>query len=435
MKIGFISLPLSGHLNPMTALARRLQSRGHEVVFFGIPDVGPTIQASNLTFVPFGEKEHPLGFLAEVLTPLGKLQGLAVAEYHLQKITAPLAQTAFEQLPQKLVETGIEAMVIDTQHRFLELVPIGLNMPYAHVWLVLPLDGSGTTPPMFFHWPHETTPQASARNIEGLKKVSGFVAPVVATAKSYAEKKGLQIDWNTPSSTLSRLAVIAQTPREFDFPDIPWPTQFHYAGPFHDDYGRESTPFPWERLTDKPLIYASLGTVVNGLSDIYKAILQAVGRSPYVQVVLSVGKNINTNELGPIPSNTIVVPSAPQIELLKRAALCITHAGLNTALESLAQGVPMVAIPIAYDQPGVAARIAYHGVGELIRVEDVTAEHIAMLISMVLNGRSYRDKARHFQRVIAKTDGLNKAAALLEQAFQKFQVENPSSRTNILSLA
>ena len=77
--------------------------------------------------------------------------------------------------------------------------------------------------------------------------------------------------------------------------------------------------------------------------------------------MLSVGRNINSENLGPIPSNTIVVRSAPQIELLKRTALCLTHAGLNTVLESLAHGVPMVAIPIAYTQPGTAARIAHHG--------------------------------------------------------------------------
>jgi UDP-glucoronosyl and UDP-glucosyl transferase len=81
-----------------------------------------------------------------------------------------------------------------------------------------------------------------------------------------------------------------------------------------------------------------------------------------MQVVLSVGRNVNPGDLERIPPNTIVVRIAPQIELLKRAALCITHAGLNTALEALAQGVPMAAIPIGYDQPGVAARIAYHGV-------------------------------------------------------------------------
>jgi len=54
MKIGLVSMPLSGHLNPMTALARRLQSRGNEVVFFGVPDVEPFARAAGLDFVPYG---------------------------------------------------------------------------------------------------------------------------------------------------------------------------------------------------------------------------------------------------------------------------------------------------------------------------------------------------------------------------------------------
>jgi MGT family glycosyltransferase len=187
--------------------------------------------------------------------------------------------------------------------------------------------------------------------------------PVLAVAKPYAEKAGLQIDWNDPTATTSKLAVITQTPKELDFPNVPWPAQFHYSGPFHDNGGREQVPFPWEKLTDKALIYAALGSLVNGSHHVYRTILDAVGTLSEVQVVLSIGNNVNPNDLGQIPSNTIVVSTAPQIELLKRTALCITHAGLNTALEALTQGVPMVAIPIGYDQPGVAARIAHYGVG------------------------------------------------------------------------
>ena len=89
------------------------------------------------------------------------------------------------------------------------------------------------------------------------------------------------------------------------------------------------------------MIYASLGTLVNGLTNVYRKVLEAVSEFRDMQVVLSVGKNLNPGDLGPIPSNTIVVRVAPQLELLKRAALCITHAGLNTALEALAQGVPV----------------------------------------------------------------------------------------------
>ena len=61
MKIGFLSLPLTGHLNPMTALARKLKSRGHEAVFIGVPDIEPVARAADLDFVPFGENEYPPG--------------------------------------------------------------------------------------------------------------------------------------------------------------------------------------------------------------------------------------------------------------------------------------------------------------------------------------------------------------------------------------
>jgi MGT family glycosyltransferase len=249
----------------------------------------------------------------------------------------------------------------------------------------------------------------------------------------YAEKVGLKIDWNDPAATASKLAVITQTPKEFDFPGIPWPAQFHYAGPFHDDQGRDPVPFPWDKLTGKPLIYASLGSLVNGLYDIYKHILEAVQPLQDVQVVLSIGKNINPENLGPIPSNTIVVRTAPQIELLKRAALCVTHAGLNTTLESLAHGVPMVAIPIAYDQPGVAARIAYHGTGEFIEVDELTTDRLRGLIEKVLQGPSYRERAEYFQKVISKTRGLDMAADIIDQVFHKYETDNLANKYSQLS--
>jgi len=157
---------------------------------------------------------------------------------------------------------------------------------------------------------------------------------------------------------------------------------------------------------------------VNGLEDIYRMILKAVGPPQNVQLVPSVGTNLNSADLGPIPENTIVVPSAPQVTLLKGAVLCITHAGLNTTLESLAAGVPMVTIPIGYEQPGVAARIAYHGAGEFVEVDDLTVERLFDLIQRERKNPVYRERARYFQKVIAQTHGLDIAASAIEQAFR-----------------
>jgi zeaxanthin glucosyltransferase len=431
MKIGFVSMPLSGHLNPMTALARRLQSRGNEVVFFGVPDVEPFARAAGLDFVPYGETEYPVGSIEKVYSSVAKLHGFEVIRHSCTDLNPDLTRVTLDYLAEKIAVTGVEALVIDTIHFFIELVPLSMSIPYVHIWNVLHLDFSGATPASVFSHPLDTSPEGLNRNALNLQKIGAILGPIAEIARSFAEKVGLKIDWNDPAATVSKLAVITQTPKEFDFPGIPWPAQFHYAGPFHDDEGREPVPFPWDKLTDQPLIYASLGTLVNGLYEVYKHILEAVQPLENVQVVLSVGKNINPDNLGPIPSNTIVVRCAPQIELLKRATLCITHAGLNTTLESLANGVPMIAIPIGYDQPGIAARIAYHGTGKFIEVDELTTDRLRGLIERVLQEPSYRRRVDYFKKVISKTRGLDVAADIIELAFQEYETKVPRESRSI----
>lgn len=425
MKIGFVSMPLSGHLNPMTGLARKLQSRGHEIVLFGVPDVEPFARAAGLEFVPFGEKEFPVGTIAKTWGEVAHRHGFDVVDYTCKNLNPGLIDAGLTYLPAKMAETGVEAMVFDTICFYLEMIPLSMGLPYVHIWNILHADLTGKTPLCFVSFPYETTPEALGRNAAALEAVGPLWAPMIEAAKPHAVKLGVDVDWNDPAPMASKLAIISQTPKEFDFPANPWPEQFVYAGPFYDDKGRAPVEFPWDKLTGAPLIYASLGTLVNGLPQIYRSILGAVEKLPHVQVVLSVGKNLDIKVLGPIPSNVIVVKTAPQIELLKRAALCITHAGLNTTLESLGQGVPMVAIPIGYDQPGVAVRIAYHGVGEFVEVADLTTEGLQGLIEKVLADPSYREKALSLKKVIAKTRGLDVAADAIERAFGV----NPASAT------
>jgi len=425
MKIGFLSMPLTGHLHPMTALGRKMQARRHEVTFFGLPDAARIVHSAGLDFVPFGEEEYPVGTTPAMYAHLATLKREDVVRYSFQEMHPQRARITLQQLPEKLVHIGVEALVLDTIHFFAELVPMNMGIPYAHIWNVLHIDSSGATPPCLFGWDYEDTPVAKARNMEAVKKMSSVFEPIQQVARSWAENHGLHIDWDTPNATISKLAVITQTPREFDFPDVPQAPAFHYAGPFHDDYGRERVAFPWEMLTGEPLIYASMGTLVNGLTDVFRIILKAVAAIPGRQMVLSVGSNIQLDDIGPIPASAIVVSKAPQIGLLKRAELCITHAGINTTLESLALGVPMVAIPVGFDQPGIAARIVYHGVGKSVPVASMSEEDLSGAVQEVLGNPSYRDTARRFQRTIAQTHGLDRAADVLERAFQLVAESGP----------
>ena len=132
--------------------------------------------------------------------------------------------------------------------------------------------------------------------------------------------------------------------------------------------------------------------------------------------MLSLGDQIDPQQIGPVPNNAIIVKQAPQLELLKQTAVCITHAGLNTVLESLAQGVPQIAIPVTYDQPGVAARIAHKKTGVVMSLDKLAVDRLASVLNEVLTDATYRENARKLQKAIADANGLSLAADLVEQS-------------------
>ena len=404
MKIGFICPNIPGHLNPMTALARHLQARNHEVVFLYSPS------ANGLPCIP-GEKNDDMNANRPEMS---KLEGHGAVAFYCG-VAAKETEVIFKSLPKMVETTGIEALILDPIQFFVELAAMKLRIPYITVATALYLDYFGYTPPGIFDWPHETTPEALVRNQAGIVKLARFTYN--EGTKAYAKESGLKTDLDHPSWVFSELAFITQVPKEFDFENPLLPPQFHHTGPFHDGKGRPKVDFPWDQLTGEPLIYASMGTLMNGRVDVFRTIAAGVAKHKGTQLVLSIGDQLDPKRIGPVPSNAIIVNQTPQLELLKRTSVCITHAGLNTVLESLAQGVPQVAIPITFDQPGVATRIAAKKTGVTVPFEKLTSDHLSTLLGEVLNNAVYRENARKLQDVIAKTNGLSMAADIVERSF------------------
>jgi zeaxanthin glucosyltransferase len=427
MRIG-VTIPVAiGHLNAMTALARRLESRGHEVICIGFPDAASGVASAGLRFEEYCGKQFPLGSYAERATALSKLSGEEGFAYTLQWIEdgcrAELSETAGV-----LQRLGLDGLVVDQIHPGVWAVAVAAGLPFVDVSCTPMTDLTGVTPLWLFSWPHEDSEAARERNRRGvagfLKMVEGPIALVV----EYLDRNGIRVDRNDPFWRMSKLAYLTQMPATLDFPADHLPAHFHRTGPFHDGTGREPVAFPWERLTGAPLIYASMGTLQNGQADTFRAILAAAERPGY-QVVLSVGMNTAPESLALSRPDTIVVQRAPQLELLKRATLCVTHAGLNTALEALAQGVPLVAIPITNDQPGVAARIFASGTGLFLSLEQLNAKDLRGLVDKVLGTPSYRERALEMKAAIAEVDGLRMAAELIERALENAQKDLRTRRS------
>src|SRR5262249_2929652 len=154
-----------------------------------------------------------------------------------------------------------------------------------------------------------------------------------------------------------------------------------------------SIPFPWGRLDGRPLVYASLGTLQNRREPLFRCIAEACGACG-VQLVISHGGGLTPSQARELPGAPLVVDYAPQIELLQRARLPITHAGLNTVLDALTHGVPLVAIPITYEQPAIARRIEWTGAGRSIPLRDVTRSTLQRIVRMVLDDDRYSEAAR-----------------------------------------
>jgi zeaxanthin glucosyltransferase len=416
MKIGFLSLPVPGHLNPMTALARELCGRSHEIVLISVLDTEAFVKGvAGLDFVPCCEKEFPRGAMKDVSGQMSVRRGSEATEFTVKAI-ALMTEPLLNSLPDIVSKSGIEALVLDTYHFYIELVPMKLQMPFVHLSNAMHFDYSGNTPLCIYDWPHESTREAFERNRRGVSAFVDVLGRNNSAAIAYAKDAGIELSKDAYNTT-SKLAWITQTPKEFDFQSAHWPAELHHTGPLVDESNRAKIDFPWNELTGEPLIYASMGTLQNGLVDVFREIGAATAKYKNTQLVLSIGNHIDKERIGSLAKNAIVVKNAPQLELLKRASLCITHAGCNTVLESLMYGVPQIAIPIAHDQPGVARRIVDNGTGCYMPLKNLTAKGLATLIDEVLSDGAYVESVRKLQKSIAQYNGLSAAANLLEEAF------------------
>jgi zeaxanthin glucosyltransferase len=415
--LGLLCPAETGHLNTMLPLGQEMQRRGHQITFFGIVDAKVKVLAAGLEFRSIGETEFPIGSSDILFDELGKLSGLAALKYTLEWIESS-AKIFLKDGPDALRNAQVEALLVD------QIAPEGgivaelLDIPFVTICSALPFNQEPTIPPLFTTWIYSPAWWAVLRNQIVYQLVNPFTTSMKKLRSDYRKQ------WKLPPeiSSDSQLAVVTQQPAEFEYPRQNLPDYFHFTGPYHNKTSRKPVDFPWDKLTGKPLIYASMGTLQNQLTEVFQSIAAACVDLD-AQLVISLG-GASVEGLPALPGNPIVVSYAPQLALLERASVAITHAGMNTALECLTYGVPMVAIPITNDQPGVAARIAWIGAGEIVPLNKLTAARLKTALKLVLTKESYRQNALKLKQSIAQSGGVSRAADIIELAISTRQPVN-----------
>jgi MGT family glycosyltransferase len=145
----------------------------------------------------------------------------------------------------------------------------------------------------------------------------------------------------------------------------------------------------------------------------FQMFIDAIAERPDLQGVVTIGNYLKTDEFN-CPPNVLIASHAPQVEVLKRASLMISHGGVTGVKESAVMGVPMLLIPLSYDQFGNAARVVYHGLGARLRLKEVSASELGRLIDTVLKDSSYSARAKLMSDKLLNLERESPGVAIIE---------------------
>jgi zeaxanthin glucosyltransferase len=407
-RLGISCLPGRGHLYPAVALGRRLVSRGYRVTVFSRAIGHSIVRDAGLDFCPIEDEE---GFPKLAKTALRAANGpntLNVMSYHCASV--------FRQLGAALSEAHIEGMLVDQADLASGTVAEQLGIPFITISILPPVYIDDDVPPFICDWQPTRVLGERDRNRRGNTLLSRLVAPILNMVNEQRRRRAMP-GFLGVNDVFSSRAIVAQLPEFLDFPRAHPPRHLFHTGPFEDGQSRRVIAFPWELLTGEPLVYACMGTVRNDVRRTFEIIAAACAEFD-IQLVMSLGgMRLTPEQFGTLPGNPIVVHYAPQRDILRKASVAIIHAGINTTLECIGHGVPMVAIPITDDQPGVAARIQWQGLGLALPFRKLTVGRLQDCTQKVLTDPRYRSAISKAQARMGLIRGLDQAVDIIETAF------------------
>ncbi|MGQ0592976.1 MAG: nucleotide disphospho-sugar-binding domain-containing protein [Gammaproteobacteria bacterium] len=442
--IVFVLAPVTGSLNSSLKLAKTLRDSGHGVSYIGLADSEEHVLRNGLEFNRLYETWFPKGLAAEI-TMNALINGSASAkafrtdtlrrQAFLEAIVAE-KDTEFQETMAAIKPDLIVHIHSDPLMVVLALLTCSFGTSVVYLRDMLGRSEYSAIPPMgtdiipsgaisqlrtYLAWRKSAVLRRYRKAYYRLAYGADFDGMIRKVASKCGYPWSLVDRSGIPAYTL-RLPEIVLCPKEFDFPQAEKPGRYYAEASI--DVDRDQPPFPWESLDGmSPLVYCALGTLTWFPQSRYRAFYQAVidaSRSrPNWQWVVALGDILPVQDFRDVPDNVILVNQAPQLQLLKRASMMITHGGTNTIKECIYYGVPMVVYPLGYDHPGNAARVVYHGLGVKGTFLKVTAEQVRDLVNSVNSDPYYRMQVRLMQAKFREVEDAQLGVRLINAIVQE----------------
>lgn len=407
--------PVPGHLNPMCSLGNELKNRGHQVIVYNIADCKKNIERYSLEHRIIGSDLFPIDSLNKKWSKISKSSGLK-AYFETLAVHKEISHIMCRDIPGLAKEDKVDLLIIDQIQFQGKFIAQFCQIPFVTVACAIHLnrDSNPKYPPPITSWlPQEMTllKQLYAKFLYILGDI--FKNPSLIVANKWARKNSMKIYKSLDDTFSDKLQIIASLD-SFDFQRIDKINNAHFVGDLVSDLRQGEVNFPWGKINNKKIVYAALGTIHTGIVEYYQIIDDAFAHFPDLQLVLSLGNNKSSIDHS-IFKNAIVVSYAPQVDLIKKSYFVINHAGTNAVTECLKFGVPMICIPIANDQPAVAARVVHSGVGLRISPSKLTVEKLVESIKKIIaQEATYKNNTLRFANEIHQAGGVKRAADLIE---------------------
>ena len=406
MHFALVSPPFKSHIAVFETLAGELVCRGHRVTILVNGGAEHYVSAGFSTLAVEGTDRSRI----EAIINRASRPGGPFGILRTVRDTVTLSRAICEHAPGHLRALGVDAVLADQMEPAGGLVARYLGLPLISVACALPVERDEGVPLPFLSWPYDPSPRGRWRNRGGERISRLLLTEQRRLIRKWSACFGLGPAFTDLQACVSDLATIAQTTESFDFPRSAAGKRLHMVGPIRGPEKTEAIPFAID--PDIPLVFMSLGTLQGHRFRLFQAAARAC-RDLGVQLLVAHCGGLDATREAALGA-TWVTDFVPQRAILERADICITHGGMNTVLDALEFGTPLIALPIAFDQPGVAARVVHHRVGLRLSPRLLTAGGMKRALRTLLSDPAYAERARGIGRSISAAGGLGKAVDIIE---------------------
>lgn len=378
-KILMINAPLHGHVNPTLAIAKGLVEAGHEVTYLLTEEFREKIEKTGAKFEAY--KFEGKKYTSEKVGLKGDLKLMYDRAFELAK--------------------ECDCLIYEFIFMFGRDIGKKLNKPTIRLYSTFALKKDILVNML-----------SMSNGVIGKIINKSFFRKIIS--KFMCRKLDIEIKDLLDEISCEDVELnITFTSKEFQVENTRFDdTKWKFVGPLITE---RNDPYfiPLDQLKNK-IIYISLGTIFNKSLKFFKNCIEAFKDSD-TTVIMSIGKNVKKENLGTIPDNFYVAEFVPQLEVLKRADLFITHGGMNSGNEAIYYAVPTIIVPQSLDQYLVGERMEEFSLGKVINKKEVTPEKLRNFAKEILEHKDYKNNMIKMSEHMKDAGGAKRAVELIEK--------------------